>query len=173
MRLGIEAGPHTVAAARELGIKGVPVDAGDLVAKGAAAVVDPLRAQGLEVCQIGAFGYNPLHPDAAHLARQTELVEKAIDLAPAAGCHYVVINGGNLHASGFGHGFAENFTDQSLERVATGLAPLAKRAESNGVYLCVEPYLKTAVCSAERFLKLAEQVGSPALRINIDVTNFL
>ncbi len=161
-----------MAAAKELGIRGVPVDGGELVSKGVAAVVDPLHRAGLEVCQIGAFGYNPLHPDAAVLAAQTELVRTLITLAPDAGCGYIVINGGNLHPSGFGHGLRGNFSAESLSRVADAVRPLALLAEKRSVCISIEPYVKSAVCSPEAFLALSEQVGSPALCINIDVTNF-
>jgi sugar phosphate isomerase/epimerase len=172
MRLAIDAGPHTIAAAKELGIRGVPVDGGELAKRGVAEVVDPIRAEGLEVCQIGAFGYNPLHPDTAVLSAKTELVGTLIGLAPQTGCRYIVINGGNLHPSGFGHGFRENFSTASLKKVASALKPLAAKAERENVCLSVEPYIKSTVCSPEAFLELSRMVNSPALRINLDVTNF-
>jgi sugar phosphate isomerase/epimerase len=172
MRLAIDAGEHTISAAEELGIRGVPITAADLVAKGAGAVVDPLRAQGLEVCQIGAFGYNPLHPDPAVLAAQTDLVRKAIALAPETGCRYIVVNGGNRHPSGFAHGHRDNFTGKALDAVAAALTPLVALAEKSGVCISIEPYIKSVVSSPERFMKLAAKVASPALRINLDVTNF-
>jgi sugar phosphate isomerase/epimerase len=40
------------------------------------------------------------------------------------------------------------------------------------VVLSIEPYVKSAVHSAESFLQLKRRVGSGALRINLDVTNF-
>jgi sugar phosphate isomerase/epimerase len=171
MRLGLEAGPHTIEMAKELGIRGVPVDAGELVTKGVGEVVGPLREAGLEVCQIGAFGYNPLLPDEEALAEQTELVTKAIGLAADAGCPYIVINGGNRHPSGFLHGYAENFTDAALDEVAENLKPLCEKAEAAGACLSIEPYIKSAVSSPERFLALAGKVGSPVLRVNLDVTS--
>ena len=74
-----------------------------------------LRERGLEVCQIGAFGYNPLSTDRERQAQQAALLEQVIPLAAETGCPYVVINGGNYHPSGFGAGDALNFTDQALD----------------------------------------------------------
>jgi sugar phosphate isomerase/epimerase len=172
VRLGLEAGPNTLDLAVELGVGGVPIGADKLVADGVEATLAPLRERGLEVCQIGAFGYNPLLEDADRLAAQRALLSEAIDLAPETGCKYLVICGGNYHPSGFGGGDTRNFSDATLDRVATELKPLLSRAEAQDVYLSIEPYLKTAICSPERFLKLKERVDSEALKVNLDVTSF-
>jgi sugar phosphate isomerase/epimerase len=172
MRLGLDAGKDTHDLAVELGIRGVPISAQALVEQGVEATLAPLRARGLEVCQIGAFGYNPLLPDKEALAKQTALVEQAAELAADTGCPYIVINGGNHHPSGFLHGYAENFTDAALDEAAANLKPLCEKAGTAGACLSIEPYIKSAVSSPERFLALAEKVGSPALRVNLDVTNF-
>ncbi len=63
MRLGLEAGPHTLDLAVALGIKGVPVSIDAILNDGIEATLEPLRERGLQVCQIGAFGYNPLSTD--------------------------------------------------------------------------------------------------------------
>lgn len=172
MRLGLEAGEHTHALAVELGINGVPISADKLVQDGVDAVLKPLQDRGLSVCQIGAFGFNPLSTDSEAQARQAAILAKAIPLARETGCSYLVINGGNYHPSGFGGGDARNFTRQALERVADALKPLLDSAEKHGVKLSIEAYLKTAVNSPESFLALKEMVGATdALRVNIDVTS--
>ena len=123
------------------------------------------------MCQIGAFGYNPLSSDIEGQAQQTALLERAIPLAAQTGCPYIVICGGNHHPSGFGAGDPRNFTDQALDEVARALLPLLALAQEHGARLSIEPYLKTAIYSADRFLALQQKVGSDALRINIDVTS--
>ena len=50
MRLGLEAGKDTHDLAVELGIKGVPISAEQLVRDGVEATLAPLRARGLQVC---------------------------------------------------------------------------------------------------------------------------
>jgi sugar phosphate isomerase/epimerase len=172
MRLGLEAGEYTLELAAELGIAGVPVAADQLVANGVDATVAPLKARGLAVCQIGAFGFNPLSPDTAVQDQQYTIVEQAIPLAVETGCPYIVINGGNYHPSGFGAGDPRNFTDAALDRVADMLKPLLDLAEKHGACLSIEPYLKTAINSPEAFLRLKEKTGNArALCVNIDVTS--
>ena len=171
MRLGLEAGKDTLDLAVELGIRGVPVSAQALVDGGVEATLAPLRARGLEVCQIGAFGYNPLNRDRERQAAQAAMLERVIPLAPETGCTYIVINGGNRHPSGFGGGDAYNYTDAALDEVAEALGPLLALAEQHGVKLTIEAYLKTAIYSAERFLALHARLGSDSLRCNVDVTS--
>ena len=171
MRLGLEAGSHTLDLAVELGIGGVPISADALVREGLDATLEPLRERDLQVCQIGAFGYNPLSTDRERQAGQCKVLEQAISLAPQAGCRYVTICGGNYDPSGFGAGDARNWTDAALNEVAEALKPMLVLAKQYDVYICIEPYLKTVVCDPERFLVLRERVGSDALRVNLDVTS--
>lgn len=171
MRLGIEAGPHTYSAAVSHGVKGVPVSADQLVELGVEKALAPLREQGLQPCQIGVFGFNPLSPDTAAQEKQKDILKRVIPLAQDAGCRYLVINGGNYHPSGFGGADARNFTPQALDRVAEVLQPFVSLAEQHGVYLSIEPYLKTAIYSPESFLALKQRLPSDALRVNIDVTS--
>jgi len=171
MRLGLEAGRHTLELAVELGIRGVPVEAEQLVEQGVEPTLAPLHERGLQVCQIGAFGYNPLSTDRAAQARQSELLREAIPLAPRTGCPYIVIGPGNRHPSGFGADDVRNHTPAALDELARALAPMLELAERHGVYLSVEPYLKGALDGVRSFLALAERVGSANLRVNIDPTS--
>jgi sugar phosphate isomerase/epimerase len=171
MRLGIEAGKDTLDLAVELGIRGVPISAGALVKGGVETTLAPLRERGLEVCQVGALGYNPLNSDRERQAAQAALLEAAIPLAPQTGCTYITICGGNRNPNAFGAVDAYNYTDAALDEVAEALAPLLALAEKHGVKLTIEAYLKTAICSAERFLALQARVGSDSLRCNVDVSS--
>jgi sugar phosphate isomerase/epimerase len=176
MRLGLEAGKHTLDLAVELGIQGVPIGADALARDGVEATLAPLRERGLQVCQIGAFGYNPLSTDVERQAQQAALLERVIPLAPETGCPYVVINGGNYHPSGFAAGDARNFTDAALDEVAEALTPMLALADRYGARLSIEPINKSAIYSPDSFLKLHERVAraggaANALRINVDPTS--
>jgi len=171
MRLGLEAGAQTLDIAAEHGIRGVPVSAEQLVTVGVGPVLAPLRERGLEVCQIGAFGYNPLSMDRGRQAREAATLERVIPLARETGCPYIVICGGNYHPSGFGAADPRNLQQQALDEVARALVPMAALAEKHSAKLAIEPYLKTVVSTPERFLALQEKVGSDALCVNIDVTS--
>ena len=171
MRLGLEAGAHTLDVAVEEGIKGVPISAEKLVVDGVDTTLAPLRERGLSVCQIGASGYNPLSVDRERQGQQKAILEQAIPLAADAGCPYLVICGGNYHPSGFGGGDRRNFDEAALDDVARELGPMLALAEKHGAILSIEMYLKTSVNTPERFLALKEKVGSDALRANVDVTS--
>ena len=168
MRLGIEAGSQSLEVAVQENVAAVPILAADLVEHGVQRTLAPLKERGLVACQIGAFGYNPLCVDPA----QKSVLKQVIRLAAETGCPYIVICGGNYHPSGFLAGDQRNFTDAALDTIADELSPLARLAERHGARLCIEPYIKTAIYSPERFLALQARVGSPALRINVDVTSF-
>jgi sugar phosphate isomerase/epimerase len=152
----------------EQGIKGVPISMEALVEQGAEATVAALTERGLQVCQIGAFGYNPLSTDTETQARKVELLTEAIPLAVGTGCPYIVICGGNYHPSGFGAGDPRNFTDEAMDVLADALEPVVALAEDHGAKITIEAYLKTAIYSADRFLALKERLPSDALRCNVD-----
>jgi len=172
MRLGLEAGGDTLEAAVELGVAGVPVNAADLVGKGVEATLAPLRERSLSVCQIGAFGVNPLSDDEAAQREARAMLREAIPLARESGCPYIVVCGGNHHPSGFGAWDPRNDTDEALERVASVLEPLLALAAEHGAKLSIEPYLKTAINSPERFAALHARLGGPAALVaNVDVTS--
>jgi sugar phosphate isomerase/epimerase len=171
MRLGLEAGGHTLELAVQHDIKGVPIYMDQLANDGVEKTLAPLKERGLEVCQIGAFGYNPLSTDEAEQVRQTVMLEQIIPMANDTGCSYIVICGGNYHPSGFGAADARNFTPQALERIAQKLSPLVNLAEKHNVKLSIEAYLKTTINSPLAFLALWQKINSDALRVNIDVTS--
>lgn len=171
MRLGIEAGKYTLDIAVKHAIKGVPIHMDSLINTGVEKTLAPLKERGLEVCQIGAFGYNPLSPDEAAQSHQTKMLEQVIPIANDTGCPYIVICGGNYHPSGFAAADLRNFQSGTLDKIAKKLEPLIKLAEKHKVKLCIEAYLKTAIHSPETFLALWQKIGSNALRVNIDVTS--
>jgi sugar phosphate isomerase/epimerase len=171
MRLGLEAGEHTLDLAVQHGIKGVPIWIDQLANEGVRSTLEPLQERGLQACQIGAFGYNPLSPDQAEQDRQTQMLHKIIPMAADTGCPYIVICGGNHHPSGFGAADARNFTTQAIDQIAQKLEPIVKLAEQHGAKISIEAYLKTAINSPETFKALWQKMGSDALCVNVDVTS--
>ena len=171
MKLGLEAGDHTYVLAERHGVAGVPISIGDLVAQGAEDALEPLRSRGLQVCQIGAIGYNPLSPDAKGVAEQTRLLKLGIPLAASTGCPAIAISCGSYAASAYGGYHRENFSKAALDDMAAALEPLLGLAEESGAILSIEAYIKGVVHSPESFDRLAEICGSPALKINLDITS--
>jgi len=172
MKLGLSAGPNTIALAKETNIKGVPLNFTTLAEQGLRAAMKPIEEAGMEVCQIMAFSFNPLSPERAKQEKQRQMLEQAIAMAPETGCPILLINGGNYDPSGFRRGHGDNFTEAALDHAARELAPVARLAESHGARLAIEPFIQCVVHSPERFLALQEKVGSPALTLNLDLCNF-
>ncbi|QDU70575.1 sugar phosphate isomerase/epimerase family protein [Mucisphaera calidilacus] len=168
MRLGLEAGEATHDVAAELGVRGVSIDAGVLLDRGVEAAMDPLRERGLEVCQVPAFGYNPLSPDRGALDRETDRLRRLIALTPATGCRYISIGPGSFASAAFGLFDERNRRDSAVEAMASALCPLVALAAAHDVVLTVEAYLKGVISSAERFAMLRDLVGSDHLRCNLD-----
>ena len=173
MRLGLSIdGGGTIETAAELGITGVPINAADLVEQGVDATLAPLREKGLSVCQIGAFGVNPLSDDAEGQAAQQDMLRAAIPLAAETGCPYIVINGGNHHPSGFGHWDARNWSDAAFDRIVEVLDPLVSLAADHGAKISIEPYLTPTINSPETFARVRDRLSKPdAMVANIDVTS--
>ena len=174
MRLGIDAGASSIEFAQAYGVAGVPVSSRALKEQGVQSALKPIRDAGLEVCQINAMGYNPLHPDDNARAASRETVFNAFEVSGDVGCPWVSINAGNHHSTGFLDGDKRNFGEAALESIARELEPLLRAAEKADAYLSLEPYIKGAVFSSDRFLSLRRILGagSERLRINLDVTSF-
>jgi sugar phosphate isomerase/epimerase len=168
MKLGLDAGAASLDLAVELSVPAVPIGADQLAADGVAKTLAPLRERKLKVCQIGAFGYNPLSTDQAAQAAQAGVLAKAIPLAAETGCPYIVIGPGNYHPSGLGTPDPRNFADAALDAMARALEAPLKNAEKHGVRLSIEAYLKGAINSPQRFLDLWGRVPNDALRCNVD-----
>jgi len=168
MQLGLEAGANTHDLAVELGVKGVPISAGQLVEQGVDATLAPLSEKGLAPCQIDCIGYNALAPDADEKAGQAALLDKTIPLAKQAGCRYIAIGPASYQANPFVMLDPRNHTDQAIEDLAEALKPHAELAEKHDAIITIEAYLKGVVNSAQVFSKLQAKVGSDHLCCNVD-----
>jgi sugar phosphate isomerase/epimerase len=172
MKLALEAGPATLDLARELAVAGVPLDADALLRDGPAAALAPLRERGLAPCQIGAFFFNPLDPDVAARTAAAARVARLIPLAAEAGCPFIAFAAGSRASDIFGGAHPGNLADDALADAAASLAPLAALAERHGVRLSLEPHIRSVLATPERGAALCARVGSPALRVTFDVSNF-
>jgi sugar phosphate isomerase/epimerase len=167
MQFGLDAAPISIEMTIELHITGMPISSHTLLTDGVAKTLAPLQEKGLRVCQVGHFGCNPLILSDQEKAN----LIKAIPLAKETGCPYIVITAGSYNPAVFQAVEPRNYTTQTLDDIARDIAPLLKEAEKHGVYLTMEPIIKAAIATPERFLALKEKVGSDALRINIDPTS--
>jgi sugar phosphate isomerase/epimerase len=167
LNLGLELGGPTRDVASELGVRGVPVDGGELRNNGVKATLDALAAKNLVPCQVGAFGFNALNVGETEKAN----LEATLPLAVEAGCPYVVINPASYHPNVFTMVDPRSWTEEALDEMARALESPLKVAEKCGAKISIEAINKACIHSPERFLKLKAKVGSDALRCNIDPTS--
>ncbi|RME67270.1 MAG: sugar phosphate isomerase/epimerase [Verrucomicrobia bacterium] len=172
VKLALEAGPDTLTTAAALGIAGVPIDGGQLLDDGVAATLGPLRKLGLEPCQAGAFFFNPLHPDPEERQQGAKRLRRLIPLSAEAGCRWIAFGAGSRHPDIFGGHDPDNLTEAALEEAAAVLGPLAELARQHGVFLSLEPHIRSVIATPERAAELCRRVGCEALKITFDITNY-
>lgn len=68
---------------------------------------------------------------------------------------------------------ASTHTDEALEALIRGLAPVVERAEGCGVSVAIEPVWKHIVCDADRAVQVLRAIASPNLRVILDPVNLL
>jgi sugar phosphate isomerase/epimerase len=62
--------------------------------------------------------------------------------------------------------------DGTREMILDRLGSLAEYAASRGVVVCIEPHVNAPVDTPERAQWLVQAIGSPALRLDLDVSHF-
>ena len=140
--------------------------------KGLAATLAPLQEAALKPCQSGAFFLNPLHPSAGELDQAIERMQRLIPLAAEAGCPWIAFAGGSYNPDIFGGSDPRNLQPRALDDAARVLEPLARLAEKHQVRLSLEPHIRSVLATPERAAELCSKVGSPALRVTWDPSNF-
>ena len=124
-----------------------------------------LRATGLALPAVAGHT-SLLVPDAAthavHFARLCATADLCVDLADATP---PVLNttAGGRHEDDW-----ERVRELLVERVGA----LAEYCRQRGVILAIEPHVGSALSTPERARWLVDTVGSPALRVNFDISHF-
>jgi len=187
MRLGIlgsvlpaspsEITAETLASIREMGFSGVGTDFGfhlEEFTPTLRAHVKALFAEsGLDQPMMWAPFKNFIQDDRDAMERDFALYEEAIRLAVDVGCGNLALWPGS---HGVGHPYLahpRNFTQESFDRSVAGLRRLAPLAEDKGISLSIEPGIGTVAFSPKRTREILDAVGSPALKVNLDVVNWI
>ncbi len=172
MKLGLGIGEvnaeKSAALAKEHGITGLMLggwqfDGPDAI-KGFAAGLD-----GLEICQWGAWGLNPMQPT-------PEAIEGAVAdvrLAGELGIKTAVTHGGGVNPDHPYCGHPDNWTDAAIATVAESVKPLAKAAEESGTTVVLEPHFATALTTWDACAKILDAIGSDAAKIQFDPANMV
>ena len=124
-----------------------------------------LDDNGIRVGEFSAFHYGFDHEDAAE--------------RDAAQAHYArLLRHGNMldaHCVGFStygdRGKPGMWTEATWERCLDSVARLAEQAERAGMDVAAHPHAMAPLCSVERYREMLDRVGSPRLKVLIDIVN--
>ncbi|MCY3831413.1 MAG: TIM barrel protein [Chloroflexi bacterium] len=128
-----------------------------------------LAANELEVVQVGAWALNPLRPT----AETEQIARDAIAAAAQLSAPYIVLGGGTKNANHSFCGHPDNFTDAAIAEAASNLKTLAREAEGAGVVVTLEIHFATVLCDWAACRKLIDEIGSGAVKINLDAANMI
>ena len=124
-----------------------------------------LDDNGILVGEFSAFHHGFDHEDAAE--------------RDAAQAHYArLLRHGNMldaHCVGFStygdRGKPGMWTEATWERCLDSVARLAEQAERAGMDVAAHPHAMAPLCSVERYREMLDRVGSPRLKVLIDIVN--
>jgi sugar phosphate isomerase/epimerase len=146
----------------------------DITAADCAAFTALHSAAGLDLVQFSLtyneclFAANP-----AERAAVTAKIERGIALARQLGAYALLIRTGSLNPAGPFTPHRDNHRPECMERLLDTLRPIARRAEAADVLLVMETHATTIMDSPETCRAVVEQVGSPKLRLTMDVVNHI
>jgi len=144
----------------------------EIAAADCAAFTTLHSAVGLELVQFSlTYGECLFAPDPAVRAAVTAKIERGIALAQQLGAHAFLIRPGSLNPAGPFMPHRDNHRPESMERLIATLRPIAQRAEADDVLLVMETHATTIMDSPETCRDVVERVGSPKLRLTMDVVN--
>jgi sugar phosphate isomerase/epimerase len=140
--------------------------------------VEEVRARfavaGLEVAQLLPPAYPSLvDPDAGQRRAGLETLARCGEIAARAGADNLYVRPGSLNPRGPWLPHPGNHRPEVRERLRESLAAAARRAEAQGIVLAVEGHILSPLDTPETTGDLLESIGSPALRFNLDLVNYV
>jgi sugar phosphate isomerase/epimerase len=139
------------------------------------AVVDritgALRGRGLEIA--GLYGYyNVVDPDPARRQRGQARMEWLITNWKRLGSPLIATETGTFNRQSEWVEAPENATEQGYLECRAALQRLVQAAAKTGATICLEPYWRNVIDSAQRAERLFKEVNSPALKLVMDPCNY-
>jgi sugar phosphate isomerase/epimerase len=129
-------------------------------------------AQGVRMVALSATG-NLIHPDEAVrtqiITRITRLIPRCVDL----GVDMVTISTGTCDPADMWRAHPANTTQASWDAMVTAVRALVDVAAHHGVTVAFEPEPGNVVQTAPQARLLLDQIGSPFLKVVLDVANLL
>src|SRR5262245_47483885 len=140
-----------------------------------------LAAQGLTMVQ--AIGHRPplIHPDEDARRQAVKTLREAIRIAAALGslsCHtgpgsMAQIGAKDTAWDGAWDPHGDNWDATCRVQLVKSLKEVAPAAEDHGVVLGMEGHVLVTLNSAEMMRRVLDEVGSPAVRCDLDPVNWL
>lgn len=148
----------------------IPYVPGGITKQQAAEIGRAFRAQGKEICMVGAY-FNPVHSDRAKAARCESIFADYLACCREMGCNFVGSETGSYSDEPWVY-HPKNRTPEALRASAESFARLCAVAEANGSTVAVEG-AAGHVCWEPRALQtMREMLGRPT-KVIFDLYNYM
>lgn len=127
--------------------------------------------QNPEIFMLGAY-FNPVHPDKSIVEKGINNFKQHLEIAKELNAKYVGSETGSLMGSPWGY-MPENHNQDTLDEVIRIFADLAKHAEKHDAKIALEGAWAHVAGTPERVLEVVNKINSPALKVTVDLYNFL
>lgn len=127
-----------------------------------------LAENNLEICQFGAFGFNPLLPT----KEKEKQTYKQIELAAFLGAKTIVFSGGTYNPNKNYCAHPDNYTDKAIIEAAKTLRPLVQKATSANIIACLEIHFATVLTDWAACKRMVEAIDAP-VKLNLDAANMI
>lgn len=124
-----------------------------------------------EIFMLGAY-FNPVHPDKTVVEKGINNFMKHLEIAKEVNAKYVGSETGSLMGSPWGY-MPENHSQEQLDVVIDIFGKLAKHAEKHDAKIALEGAWAHVAGTPERVLEVVQKINSPALKVTVDLYNFL
>ncbi len=123
------------------------------------------------IMMLGAY-FNPYHPNQNEVIKGIDTFKKHLEIAHELGCQYIGTETGSWMGSPWGY-HPLNHRDLALDTITKTFQELASYAEKHDAYLTLEGAYHHVCYSPQRLAILKERLHSPAVKITIDLFNYL
>jgi sugar phosphate isomerase/epimerase len=138
-----------------------------------ARVKAAMDAAGLEAAQANGWYECLVNPDDALRAEGVKGLSALTRIGRWLDADTVYVRPGSLNPNGAWYPHPGNHTEETFDHLIDSLRQVAAVAQSEGMTLAIEGHVLSPLDSAQRMYELLDAVGSPALKFNLDMVNFI
>jgi len=161
---------------RETGFTGVSVVIQDPLGCTESEMVrvrEVLAGAGVRVAHANPLYESLVNPDDGRRRQGVRALRYTCRLTRWLGSAITHVRPGSLNPRGHWLPYRGNTSAETIDRLVGSLREVAPAAEQEGVYLALEGGIPSPLDSPQRMREVIEAVGSPAVRTNMDVVNFV